>query len=262
MKMPTIEDALEISGIEVLHPGGYELSRRIGDIADIKGKKVLDVACGRGAFACYYARNFNTRVIGVDINPEMVKASIERAKKDGVEHLTEFRVANALSLPFPDNSFDAVIDECAVGLTSDPQKCLSEMVRVAKPGGDIVIHESVWLKHFPEDAKKEISVRMGTVPYALDEWVTMMNKAGASDIWTEDWSSIEGSLVKIREDRILTRLEDMYSFKEKYFIIFPKILFKYGIKGLIYLDKSNKMLMPLYYNGTLGYYLIKGKKYS
>ncbi len=31
MKMPTIEDALEISGIEVLHPGGYELSRRIGE---------------------------------------------------------------------------------------------------------------------------------------------------------------------------------------------------------------------------------------
>ncbi len=46
MKMPTIEEALEISGIEVLHPGGYELSRRIGEIADIKGKKVLDVACG------------------------------------------------------------------------------------------------------------------------------------------------------------------------------------------------------------------------
>ncbi len=69
--MPTIEDALEISGIEVLlHPGGYELSRGIGDIADIKGKKVLDVACGRGAFACYYARNFSTGVIGVDINPE------------------------------------------------------------------------------------------------------------------------------------------------------------------------------------------------
>jgi ubiquinone/menaquinone biosynthesis C-methylase UbiE len=43
----------------------------------------------------------------------MVKASIGRAKKNIVEHLTEFRVADALSLPFPDNSFDAVIDECA-----------------------------------------------------------------------------------------------------------------------------------------------------
>jgi ubiquinone/menaquinone biosynthesis C-methylase UbiE len=138
MKMPTIEDALEISGIEVLHPGGYELSKRIGEITDIKGKKVLDVACGRGAFACYYARNFNTNIIGVDINPKMVEASIERARKDGVEHLTEFKVAGALSLPYPDSSFDAVINECAVGLTSDPQKCLNEMVRVAKLGGDIV----------------------------------------------------------------------------------------------------------------------------
>ncbi len=119
MKMPTIEEALEISGIEVLHPGGYELSKRIGEIADIKGKKVLDVACGRGAFACYYARNFSTKVTGIDINPEMVKASIGRTKKDSLEFLTEFKVADALSLPFSDNSFDAVINECAVGLTSD-----------------------------------------------------------------------------------------------------------------------------------------------
>lgn len=52
----------------------------------------------------------------------------------------------------------------------------------------------------------------------------------------------------------------MYSFKEKYFSIFPKILFKYGIKGLLYLNESNKMLTPLYYNGTLGYYLFKGKR--
>ncbi len=204
--------------------------------------------------------NFSTRVVGIDINPEMVKASIARAKKDNLEFLTEFKVADALALPFPDNSFDAAINECAVGLTSDPQKCLNEMVRVAKPGGDIVIHESTWCKHLPEDTKQELSVRLGTVPYALDEWIAMMKKAGASDIFTEDWSSIDKALLKIREDRVVTRLEDMYSFKEKYFFIFPKILFKYGIKGLVYLNESNKMLMPLYYNGTLGYYLIKGKK--
>ncbi|CAG0979980.1 MAG: methyltransferase domain-containing protein [Candidatus Methanoperedens sp.] len=262
MKMPTIEDALEISGIEVLHPGGYELSKRIGEIADIKGKKVLDVACGRGAFACYYARNFNTHVIGVDINPKMVEASIERARKDGMEHLTEFKVADALSLPYPDSSFDAVINECAVGLTSDPQKCLNEMVRVAKLGGDIVIHESTWRKHLPENTKQELSLRLGTVPYTLDEWVSMMKKAGVSDIYNEDWSSIDKSLLKIREDRVITRLEDIYSFKEKYFSLFPKILVKYGIKGLVYLNESNKMFMPLYYNGTFGYYLVKGKKYA
>lgn len=260
MKMPSIEDALEISGIEVLHPGGYELSKRIGEIADMKGKKVLDVACGRGAFACYYASKFQTRVTGVDINPKMVESSIERSKKEAVEHLTDFRVADALSLPFPDNTFDAAINECAVGLTSDPQKCLKEMVRVAKPGADIVIHESVWKKLLPQDKMLEFSDRLGTVPYPLEEWINMMKTAGASDIWTEDWSSIDRSLIKIREDRTINKLENMYSFREKYLKIFPKILLKYRIKGIIYLNKSNKLIIPLYYDGTLGYYLIKGKK--
>ncbi len=81
-------------------------------------------------------------------------------------------------------------------------------------------------------------MRLGTVPYTLEEWVSMIKKAGASDIYYEDWSGIEKALFKIREDRVVTRLEDMYSFKEKYFIIFPKILFKYGIKGLVYLNES------------------------
>lgn len=257
MKMPTIENVLEISGIEVLHPGGYELTKRSGEIVDLEGKTVLDVASGRGVFACYYAKNFHTKVIGVDINPEMVKASTERARKEGVEHLVEFKVADALSLPFPDNTFDAVIDECAVGLTPDPQKCLNEMARVVKAGGHIVIHESVWLKDLPKETKKELSMRMGTVPFTLDEWISMMKNAGASDIFTEDWSSVDKALGKMRPDRVFDRLEDMYSFKEKYFIIFPKIFFKYGLKGIRYLNESNKMVIPLYHNGTLGYYLIK-----
>lgn len=260
MKMPTIEDALELSGMDVLHPGGYDLSKRIGEVANMKNKTVLDVASGRGAFACYYAKYYNTRVTGVDINPKMIESAVERAKKHGVERMTEFKVGDALSLPFTDNMFDAVINECAVGLTADPQKCLDEMVRVAKPGGDIVIHENTWLKQVPDEARRDASLRMGGVQYTLDEWVSMMKKAGVSDMWTEDWSSIERSIVKMRVDREVKRLEDMFTLKEKYFNVFPKIFLKFGLKGLLYLNESNKVIIPLYYNGSLGYYLIKGKK--
>lgn len=259
-KMPTLEDVFEISGIEVLHPGGYRLSKRIGEVTDMKNRKVLDVASGRGAFACYYAANYNTRVMGVDINPEMVKSAAERAKKYGVERNTEFKVGDALSLPFDDSTFDAVINECAVGLTADPQKCLDEMVRVAKPGGDIVIHESTWLKPVPDEVKRDTPLRLGTVPFRLDEWISMMKKAGVSDIWTEDWSSIEGSIAKMRVDRDVKRLEDMYTIREKCLNVFPRIFLRSGLKGLTYLNASNKAMIRLYKSGMLGYYLIKGKK--
>lgn len=259
-RMPTLEDALEMSGIEALHPGGFALSKRIGEVADLRGKSVLDVACGKGAFACYYAKNFGTRVTGIDISPKMVEASRKRAKRDGVGRLTEFKVADALSLPFPDNSFDAVMNECAVGLTPDPQKCLNEMVRVAKPGAPIVIHENTWRKPLPPESKKEFSERLGTVPFTLDEWIAMLKKAGVSGIRREDWSDVEKSLTKIREDRKVKRLEDIYTFREKYFVVFPKMLLRYGLKGLLYLNESGRKLMPLYYDGTLGYYLLIGSK--
>lgn len=46
-RKPTLEDVLELSGLELLHPGGLEITARIGEIVDMKGKEILDVACGR-----------------------------------------------------------------------------------------------------------------------------------------------------------------------------------------------------------------------
>lgn len=59
---PTLEDVLELSGIELLHPGGFDLTRRIGEIVEMEDKKVLDVACGRGSLTCYYAKNFRAKI--------------------------------------------------------------------------------------------------------------------------------------------------------------------------------------------------------
>lgn len=256
---PSMEDVLELSGIDILHPGGYDLSKRIGEVFEMKDRKVLDVACGRGAFACYYAKNFGARITGVDVNPDMIKSSVNRAKKEGVEDITEFRVADALNLPFPDNSFDVVVNECAVGLTSDPQKCLDEMVRVVKPEGFVVIHESLWLKELPDNEKKDIAERMGTVPLKLSEWREMMRKAGAVEIWDEDWSDLE-KMSKIRPDKKIENVEDLFSLWEKITIIFPRVVKKFGLKGLFYLNESEKKIKPLYHNGFYGYCLMKGEK--
>jgi len=258
---PSLEDVLELSGIEVLHPGGFALSKRIGDIVNLKDKEVLDVSCGRGAFACYYAKNFRARVTGVDISPEMIESSITKAEQEGVEGLTEFKVADSLELPFLENSFDIVINECAVGLTSDPQKCLSEMARVTKPGGCIVIHESLWLKELPEDEKRDIAERLGTVPFTLSEWRDMLSIAGADDIWDEDWSGID-KMAKIRPGRKITSIGNLFSFWEKVTVVLPRVVKRFGLGGLLYLYKSQKIITPLYLNGTIGYCLIRGKKQS
>ena len=78
---PTIEDAVEISGIETLHPGGFDLTRRTAEIAGLKyGMKVLDVSSGSGTQAIYYAENYSVQVTGINISEKMIKTSIENVE--------------------------------------------------------------------------------------------------------------------------------------------------------------------------------------
>lgn len=258
-RKPTLEDVLELSGLEILHPGGLEITARIGEIVDMKGKGILDVACGRGILPCYYAKRFGARIVGVDISPEMIRSCLQRARREGVERLTEFRLADSLVLPFEDDRFATVVNECAVGLTSDPQRCLEEMARVTRPGGHVVIHESVWLKELPASDKAESAERLGTVPYGVDEWKAMMEATGLRDIWTEDWSALE-NMSKLRPSRKIKSPNDIFSPWEKAFLVLPRVVARFGIKGLAYINESSRKIGPLYFNGALGYFLFKGEK--
>lgn len=257
---PSLEYAVELSGIETLHPGGLDLSKRIGELVDMKDKKVLEVACGRGVFACYYAKNYGAKITGMDLNPDMITTSIERAKKEGVDNSTDFRVADALNspLPFPNNSFDIVVNECALGIADDPQKHLNEMLRVAKPGGYIVLHLSVWLKEIPDAEKRDIEKRLGGKLFVLPELKNMFKETKTTEILYEDWSGIE-QIGKTRPGRKIETLNDVFSLRERLIILFT-VLRKFGLKGLIYLSESSKKVATLYNNNTMGYYLVVCKK--
>lgn len=257
---PSIEDALELSEIETLHPGGLDLSKRIGEVVDMKDKRVLEVACGRGVFACYYAKNYKAKITGLDLSPDMIKTSIERAKREGVENLANFKVADALDtpLPFPDNSFDIAVNECAFGIAEDPQRHLNEMVRVTKVDGYIVLHLSVWLKELPEAEKEDIEKRLGGALFTLEELKKMFRRKDTVEILYEDWSGIE-QIRKTRPDRKIKTLNDVFSPQERLIILF-RVLKKFGLKGLFYLAESMKQLTSLYENGTVGYYLVVCRK--
>ena len=140
---PTVEDAIEISGIEILHPGGFELTQRTAEICNLKsGMKILDVSSGRGTQALYYAKTFGVNVTGIDISPDMIKTATMAAKENGLTEQVNFIEGDSQNLPFGANLFDAVINECAVGIPDDSQKVLDEMVRVVKPGDVVLFHDT------------------------------------------------------------------------------------------------------------------------
>lgn len=258
---PTVEDAIEISGIETLHPGGLALTRRTAELANLQaGMKVLDVSSGRGFQAIYYAQTFGVQVVGIDLSEQMIKAATQNAKRAGLKGQVLFRPADSQQLPFVDNSFDAVINECAVGIPDDSQQVLDEMVRVAKPGRAVAIHESTWRKPLSLEEKDEISERYGTTPLEFDEWVAMLKQAGLREIITEfdQWSKPE-MFWKIRKDRDVRHRLQVLSLPER-IRTSVKIFGRYGPKGVFKAFENERAFYHAVLDGKLGYCLFKGVK--
>lgn len=98
------------------------------------GQRVLDVACGSGTAALVAERRY-CAVTGLDYVPELIERATARAQANGQP--IDFRVGDAQDLPFPDDSFDAVLSVYGVQFAPDQERAASELVRVCKPGGRI-----------------------------------------------------------------------------------------------------------------------------
>lgn len=168
------------------HLGGWEATEQLAELCQIgKNSYVLDVGCGAGVTPSYLAKRYGCRVVGVDIHPGMVEKSKQRAEKDGLTGLVEFRVADAQDLPFEDDQFDAVITESVTAFPPDKQKAVNEYARVTKPGGHIGLNESTWLKMPPPleiVAWTTQDLGAAVSPLSAEEWQTLLKNAGLVDI--------------------------------------------------------------------------------
>ena len=110
-----------------------------------EGQSVLDVAGGAGEPSLTIARTVGSAgsVTCTDAVAEMVQAAESEALRQGLTNV-EFRQCPADSLPFADNSFDAVVSRLGAMFFPDPLAAVREMMRVTKPGG--VLAFAVWHK--------------------------------------------------------------------------------------------------------------------
>lgn len=115
-------------------PSGAEALKRANVRA---GERLLDVASGSGAVSIPAAR-LGAQVLATDISPEMIERLEVRAREEGLTNL-EARVMDGQALDLEDNSFDVTASQFGVMLFPDLPRGVSEMVRVTKPGGRVVL---------------------------------------------------------------------------------------------------------------------------
>jgi ubiquinone/menaquinone biosynthesis C-methylase UbiE len=114
----------------------------------LQDKKLLDIGCGAGVETAelWLLANGKIKITAVDTVPSMVELAesqfeslLNRLKPDHPpltpEYQPEFELANAISLPYEDDTFDAAFWSFMLHWTSDPGEAIKEAVRVVKPGG-------------------------------------------------------------------------------------------------------------------------------
>ena len=106
------------------------------------GERVLDVACGTGAVARSVAATGGPqgRVVGLDLNPNMLAVARTAAEREGVA--IEWHEGQAERLPFADSVFDLVLCQFGLMFFADRRSALAEMHRVLAAGGRVAL--SVW----------------------------------------------------------------------------------------------------------------------
>jgi SAM-dependent methyltransferase len=115
------------------------LAAKVVEFAGVtQGDDVLDVGCGTGALAFTAAAVPNTRVIGVDLSPELIHFATAHVDSDRVR----FEVGQADALKFPAAQFDKALSQLVLNFVPDATAALREMIRVTRAGG--VVAAAVW----------------------------------------------------------------------------------------------------------------------
>ena len=139
----------------IFEPYALDITQRLGAL---EPSRVLEVAAGTGAVTRTIAAQLPSTVslVATDLSPSM----IDHATKAGTARPVEWQVADALSLPFPADSFDAVVCQFGVMFFPDRVAGYRETLRVLRPGGWFLFN--VWDRIEHNDFAHVVSTAIAT----------------------------------------------------------------------------------------------------
>ena len=105
---------------------------------DYQGKRIIDMGCGTGEYALWYAAQGAGDVVGIDMSPGSLSVARQRKEESKLENVS-FQSMDLLKCDFPDNSFDYSYSVGVLHHTADPLRGFRHLARVTRPGGVVVV---------------------------------------------------------------------------------------------------------------------------
>jgi tocopherol O-methyltransferase len=160
--------------------------------------KIIDIGCGIGGSSLYLAEKLHGEVVGITLSPVQANRAQERALAAGLAERATFKVANALDIPYPDNTFDLVWTLESGEHMPDKDKFLQECYRVLKPGGRMIL--ATWCHRSTEGQAGALNLSetkhlkkiydVYCLPYviSLPDYEEIVTKCGFQGLRSADWS--------------------------------------------------------------------------
>lgn len=175
---------------DTLHPGGLKLTARMAEVAKIdEGSRVLDIACGKGTTACFLSQHYGCQVVGIDLSSKSISLARSKAEAGKLLAKVDFLLGDGESLPYKDSVFDTVISECSFSLLPDKEIAATEIERVLKPGGKLVIADIVLRGQISEELRTRATFASCIAgAKTLEGYIKLLEGVGFKGPYSEDQS--------------------------------------------------------------------------
>jgi sarcosine/dimethylglycine N-methyltransferase len=172
------------------HFGGLEANEILAAAAAIRAEHhVLDVCSGMGGPARWLAGRFGCRVTGLDLTESRYRSAIRLTELVGLEQRVDFRLGNALDMPFGDARFDVVIGQEAWCHVPDKPRLIAECARVVKPGGTIAFTDILRRGPLVPEEMQRLEREMSFPSLeTLDGYAGLLAQAGCEVVRRDDLS--------------------------------------------------------------------------
>jgi ubiquinone/menaquinone biosynthesis C-methylase UbiE len=175
---------------EQIHVGGENETSILAEKAGInKDTNILDICSALGGPARYLAKTYGCKIYGIDATQHMIDEAINRTKNEPYANLIEYRLGNALDIPYKSETFDVVWGQDAWCYVTDKKKLIEESYRVLKPRGIIAFTDWLQVGDMTDEEWTALNSFMA-FPYmeTLEGYIDILKNTGFEVMLKEDVS--------------------------------------------------------------------------